>query len=285
MFSSTNYFKFNNIDIIKMSYISQIKLHEKLDIYRIAIGFIKNKIKWDIKKESRSSKIGLRKLKNKYKDKKLVLLCNGPSLNKVDFELLKKSDVFCIGLNKINLLFDDTDFRPNLIVSVNKLVIEQNQHFFNSTKIPTILDSSAVDKIKKRENINFIHSLPFQLKFAGDITGSVCQGYTVTYVALQIAFYLGFKNIALVGCDHNFATKGSSNMTVVSGDKDPNHFSDKYFSGGAKWQLPDLLGSEIHYKIAKEFFESKNRKIVNCTEGGKLEIFERMKLNEFINCV
>ena len=47
----SKYFKFNNIDIIKMSYISQIKLHEKLDIYRIAIGFIKNKIKWDIKKE------------------------------------------------------------------------------------------------------------------------------------------------------------------------------------------------------------------------------------------
>ena len=50
-----------------------------------------------------------------------------------------------------------------------------------------------------------------------------------------------------------------------------------------KWQLPDLLGSEIHYKMAKEYFSSNNRTIVNCTEGGLLEIFDRMDLMEFIN--
>jgi hypothetical protein len=140
-----------------------------------------------------------------------------------------------------------------------------------------------VNEIERRDNVNFIHSLPFQLKFARDITGSVCQGYTVTYVALQVAYYLGFTEVALVGCDHNFVTKGSPNETIVSGEKDHNHFSDKYFSGGAEWQLPDLLGSEIHYKIAREVFEVSNRKIVNCTEGGKLEVFERKKFNDFIH--
>lgn len=266
-----------------MNYLSQIKLPEKLDLYRIGLGFVKNKIKWDIKSEARTSRKELSQLKNKYSGKKMVLLCNGPSLNKVDFQFLKDSGVFCVGLNKINLLFDRTDFRPDLIVSVNKLVIEQNADFFNQTEIPIILDSSAANKINKRKGVNFIYSLPFQLKFAGDVTGAVCQGYTVTYVALQVAFHLGFEEVALVGCDHSFATKGSSNMTVTSGQSDPNHFSDKYFSGGMKWQLPDLLGSEIHYKMAKEYYESKGRKIFNCTEGGLLEIYERKDLKEFIN--
>lgn len=266
-----------------MNYLSQIKLPEKLNIYRISLGFIMSKFKWDITRPGRKSRKMLSALKNKYAGKKMVLICNGPSLNKVDFQLLKESGVFCVGLNKINLLFDRTDFRPELIVSVNKLVIEQNADFFNETEIPIILDSSAANKINMRKGVNFIYSLPFQLKFAGDITGAVCQGYTVTYVALQVAFHMGFEEVALVGCDHNFVTKGSSNMTVLSGDSDPNHFSDKYFSGGMKWQLPDLLGSEIHYKMAKEYFEANGRRIVNCTDGGQLEIFDRKSLREFVN--
>lgn len=268
-----------------MNYLSQIKLKEKLNIYRIILGFLKNRLLWDFKIDSWKSRKKIKGIKGIYKDKKVVILCNGPSLNHVDFDLLKNSDVITIGLNKINLLFEKTEFRPDFIVAVNKLVIEQNKDFFETTKIPLILDSYASSIIKKNNNAMFIHSLLFQLKFAGDISSSVCQGYTVTYVALQIAYHMGFKEVALVGCDHNFETKGSANMTVESGDVDPNHFSDKYFSGGVKWQLPDILGSEIHYKMAKEYFENDNRTIFNCTEGGKLEIFERSTLKYFIENV
>ena len=266
-----------------MNYFSQIKVKEKLNIHRFIIGFLKNRLLWDLNFKSWKSKRYFNKIKDSYKGKKLVILCNGPSLNKVDFDSLKESNVVTIGLNKINLLFERTDFRPDFIVSVNKLVIEQNQAFFNETKIPLILDSSSSKYIKNKKNINYIYSLPFQLKFARDVSSSVCQGYTVTYVALQIAYHLGFEKVALVGCDHNFATKGSANMTVNSGEKDPNHFSDKYFSKGLKWQLPDILGSEIHYKMAKEYYENDSRLIVNCTEGGKLDIFNRMTINEFLN--
>lgn len=266
-----------------MTYISQIKVSEKLNIYRLALGFIRNKLLWDLAKESRKSKQKFKSVKDKFLGKKVVLLCNGPSLNKVDFELLKKSDVFTVGLNKINLLFETTDFRPDLIVSVNKHVIEQNSDFFNSTSIELILDSGSKGLIKFRDNVSFVHSLPFQLKFARDISGSVCQGYTVTYVALQILYHMGFGEVALVGCDHNFATKGSANMTVEAGKSDPNHFSSKYFSDGVKWQLPDLLGSEMHYKIAKEFYELEKRKIFNCSVGGNLEIFDRVSLEYFLN--
>jgi hypothetical protein len=266
-----------------MNYIQQLNPSLKLDIYRIALGFIKNRLKWDLSPKSRSNYVALKRLKNQYAGKKAIILCNGPSLNDVDFNELKMAGIFTIGLNKINLLFNKTDFRPNLIISVNKLVIEQNKDFFNHCDIPLILDSSASNIVKNRSNVNYIHSLPFQLRFAGDISGSVCQGYTVTYVALQIAFHLGFTNVAIVGCDHNFVTEGSANMTVTSGKTDPNHFSSEYFSNGMNWQLPDLLGSEIHYKLAREYFEANNRKIVNCTQGGKLEVYPRMDLKDFIN--
>lgn len=265
------------------NYIKQLKPKAKIDIYRVGIGFIKNRFRWDLNPKARQSKKKFTEIHDKYVGKKAVILCNGPSLNKVDFEMLKDSGVFTIGLNKINLLFDRTEFRPNLIVAINKLVIDQNKDFFNETPIDLILESSTAHLLEKKPNINYIYSLPYQMKFAQDIRGSVCQGYTVTYVALQIAFHMGFSEVALVGCDHYFETKGSPNMKVVSGDTDPNHFSPNYFSKGLEWQLPDIMGSEIHYKMANEYFTAFDKKIYNATDGGHLEIFERKNLKDFIN--
>ncbi|MBI2259911.1 MAG: DUF115 domain-containing protein [Flavobacteriia bacterium] len=267
-----------------MNYISQQNLPDSLNAYRISMGILFNRIKWDLNLKSWKSKKYFSQNHTKYNGKKAIILCNGPSLNSVDFKLLKEKNIYTIGLNKINLLFENTDFRPNLIVAINKLVIEQNIEFYKNTDIELILDSSCANLFNsKKMNIHFVHSLPLQLKFARNIKESICQGYTVTYVALQIAYHLGFSEVALVGCDHNFTTKGSSNMTVRAEDKDPNHFSPNYFSNGVKWQLPDLLGSELHYKLANEYYESNNRKIYNATDGGKLEIFERKTLIDYIN--
>lgn len=265
------------------NYIKQLSPQMKLGIYRMCLGFVKNRLKWDLNSKSRQSKKKFTQMANAYAGKKCVILCNGPSLNDVDFDFLQEKGVFTIGLNKINLLFDRTEFRPNLIVAINKLVIDQNKDFFNETDIDVILDSATSHLLKKKPNINYIYSLPYQLKFAGDIRGAVCQGYTVTYAALQIAFHLGFSEVALVGCDHNFFTKGSPNMKVKSGDTDPNHFSKDYFSGGVEWQLPDLLGSEVHYKMADEYYKAHGKTIYNATSGGKLEIFERKALSDFLN--
>jgi len=93
---------------------------------------------------------------------------------------------------------------------------------------------------------------------------------------------MGFQEVALVGCDHNFATKGPANKEVTSGDADPNHFDPNYFAGGVKWHLPDLAESEGVYLIARNTFEAAGRKIVNATIGGKLEIFERQSLEHFL---
>ena len=86
----------------------------------------------------------------------------------------------------------------------------------------------------------------------------------------------------MVGCDHNFATKGKANLTVTSDKEDPNHFDKNYFAGGVKWQLPDLFESEVAYTMAKNIFEENGKKIYNCTEGGKLDLFERKKLVDFV---
>ena len=247
--------------------------------YRLAVSHIYRRVLWDLKRESWRSRKIMNGMKDSHKGEKAVILCNGPSLLDVDFSLL--DGVYTFGLNKINLLFEKQDYRPSCIVSINHHVIEQNSSFFNKTDIPLFIDSKGVKQITSRDNVCFIPTTQ-QRVFAKDCSMNVYHGYTVTYIALQLAFHMGFSEVALVGCDHNFATKGAANKEVVAGEKDDSHFDPSYFSGGVKWELPDLFESEVSYTMAKNMYESYGREIVNSTNGGKLDIFKRLALNHFL---
>ena len=54
---------------------------------------------------------------------KILIVCNGPSLKKTPLDDFKNE--FSIGLNKIHLIFEQTEWRPNIIVSSNKFVLQQ----------------------------------------------------------------------------------------------------------------------------------------------------------------
>ncbi|HWR66605.1 MAG TPA: hypothetical protein VN364_10835, partial [Bellilinea sp.] len=106
---------------------------------------------------------------------------------------------------------------------------------------------------------------------------SLSGGGTVTYVALQLAYYMGFRQVILVGLDHSFGDKGIPNKTEVRSQvEDANHFAPNYFPKGVKWQLPDLLRSELAYTLARKAFEQDGRRILDATVGGKCEVFEKV---------
>ncbi|AUD04465.1 6-hydroxymethylpterin diphosphokinase MptE-like protein [Spirosoma pollinicola] len=256
-----------------------LQLRDTLNPYRQAALLIKNRLKWDFNKLSWDSRKKLQAVKNKYQGQKAIIICNGPSLNKVDFQQL--DGVFTFGLNKINLLFDRGNFRPSAIVAVNSMVIEQNYDFFNDTQIPLYIDEKGAYLVKNRKNVTFLHSSPVKT-FAKDCSLSVNQGGTVTYVALQLAFHYGFSKVGLIGCDHYFKDKGPANALAVFNGQDDNHFDKNYFASGQKWHLPDLPQNEYSYSMANEVYSNYGRQIYNCTAGGHLDLFDRLPLEDFL---
>jgi len=252
-----------------------------LNPYLAALGLMARRLAWDLRWEALRSRRRTRAQLNRHAGRKAVILCNGPSLLRTDFDAIDASGAHVFGLNKINLLFDKTALRPDTIVAVNAHVLEQNADFYNTTTIPLYLDSSAAGRVASRDNVTFLHSAALN-KFARDCSISINQGYTVTFVALQLAYHMGFTDVALVGCDHSFSQKGPANLAVVAGPRDADHFDPDYFPAGVKWQLPDLAQSEAGYQMAREVFEASGRRIVNCTVGGNLEVFARMPLDAFL---
>jgi hypothetical protein len=252
---------------------------QALNPYFYGGSVIISRLKWDLRLESWRSRAKLHVWKNRFHGEKAVILCNGPSLLKSDLTLLE--GLFTFGLNKIHLLFEKSKFRPSCVVSVNSLVIQQARGVLESLECPVFLDSACYDVVPPKDNVIFLHSTTYP-GFARDCGMSVHQGYTVTYVALQLAFHMGFSRVALIGADHSYTAQGRPNETAVASGPDGNHFDPNYFSGGVKWQLPDLAGSERFYLLAREVFAGAGREIVNATEGGQLELFRREALERFV---
>ena len=124
--------------------------------------------------------------------------------------------------------------------------------------------------------LSFLHTTYTGPKFAHDARHRLWEGATVTYVAMQLAFHMGFKRVVLIGVDHSFTTKGKPNTTVVSQGDDPDHFDGSYFGKGFRWQLPDLETSELAYRRAGENYAAANREIIDATVGGKLTVFQKV---------
>ena len=105
----------------------------------------------------------------------------------------------------------------------------------------------------KRQDLIFLNTNS-PVSFSTNPIHGFWQGATVTYVAMQLAYWMGFKKVLLVGIDHDFEAKGVPGKIITLENGDPNHFRPDYFPRGFKWQLPDLAGSELAYRMAESVF-------------------------------
>jgi len=222
----------------------------------------------------------IRQFKSIHQGKRCFIIANGPSLKKTDLSFLK--DEFTIGMNRIYLLFNELGFKPTYYVCSNNLLLEQFTDDIDALKMPKFLNWSRKE-LFTNENSHFVkHFLSLNDGFSTDISKGTYGGGTVTYFALQLAYYMGFTEVYLVGLDHNFAEKGTPNKTEVrTENEDKSHFHPNYFPKGIKWQLPDLLRSELAYELAAKHFGQDNRKVEDLTVGGKCEVFPKREYSKF----
>ncbi|MBV6396500.1 MAG: hypothetical protein HFACDABA_02098 [Anaerolineales bacterium] len=220
-------------------------------------------------------------LKDTHKSQRAFIIGNGPSLKQTDLTKLKNE--FTFGLNRIYLMFPELGFPTSCLVSINDLVIEQCAAEMSALALPKFFAWRShrhflnLPSTANHQPPTFLYTTYTGPKFSTDARGRIWEGATVTNVALQLAFHMGFENVILIGVDHNFTSKGEANKTVVSAGDDPNHFSPAYFGKGFRWQLPDLDTSEIGYRMARDAYQKAGRAILDATIGGKLTIFPKIE--------
>lgn len=225
-------------------------------------------------REGRRSRETLERLRDSAAGRRCVIIGNGPSLNQMDLSVLKDVDTF--GLNRGYLLFPRIGGPTTYLVSANRYVLEQSMDEMLAAPSPKFFNWRHRQHVPAgRDDVAFLHTVHAP-GFSRDIPGKgLWEGATVTYVAMQLAFHMGYRDVVLIGVDHSFSTPGPAHKLVTSEGADPNHFDPSYFGAGYRWQLPDLEMSERAYRMAKAAFEAAGGSIVDATVGGKLTIFPK----------
>jgi len=202
-----------------------------------------------------------------------VIVANGPSLNAMDLSLLSCETV--IGLNKIHLGLERFGFYPRYYVAVNRHVVEQSRDEIRRLNCVKFIGDRAGDMIPEDGLTHWINTSAAPARFCHDLARGAHEGWTVTYVALQVAYHLGFSEVVLVGLDHRYEFEGEPNAACRRSGPDPNHFAADYFGDQQVWNNPDLARSEQSYRISRAEFEAAGRRIVDATVGGACTIFEK----------
>ena len=213
-------------------------------------------------------------LKDRHVGQRCVLVANGPSLNQMDLSFLMHETA--IGVNKIYLGFRTFSFYPRYFVAVNRKVIDQGLTDIAALNCVKFLgDAGAQGKIQEDGLTYLVNTQDPQNRFCKNLAEEgMHEGWTVTYAALQVAYYLGFNQVVLIGMDHRYQYTGQPNEAQQLVGPDRNHFSAEYFSG-QQWDNPDLVHSEESYRIAKQMFEQDGRSILDATVGGACDIFDK----------
>ncbi len=219
----------------------------------------------------------LNRFHNRHEGERLILVCNGPSLNQTDFSLIRGE--VSMGLNKIHLGLKRLHFYPRYYIAINQRVIQQSAEEIKDLNCTRFLRDLGESNPLKESALTYIVPSNPERKFHGDIREGFFEGFTVTFAALQFAYYMGFSTVAIVGMDHRYKFEGLPNEARKLRGPDTNHFDAGYFSG-QKWDNPDLASSELYYSMARNAYEQAGRRIVDCTINGACNVFEKGELQQ-----
>ena len=204
------------------------------------------------------------------KDKVCVIAGNGPSLSKTPRKLLERYPVF--GANKIYLLQELPGwegYAPEFYSCVDDSMLHDC--------VPDLL--ARVDTFQPAEvflplQVPFpgAHQLKIELGAAFSMRPDlkIYLGGTVTYVALQLALYMGFRTALLVGVDHRYSHRGvRPGSKFIASGADPDHFHPGYFAGGRVYNAWEPA-TEVMYRLAVQAYKQVGGRVINLTPGTAL---------------
>lgn len=216
----------------------------------------------------------IERFKGVHCNERCFIVATGPSLRIEDLNLLHEKGEICISVNGIFKAFDKTKWRPDYYMASDPA--------FTMTWYKEILEMDVKEKfiadvawISECEEINsYFYKWHLQKEkfdgeypnFSDDFSRCSYWGCTIVYEgALQLAVYMGVKEIYLLGVDCNY----------VNGSRS-NHFFEDNVKDTMDHQERNMI---LAYQAAEQYAKAHGIKIYNATRGGKLEVFERVSFD------
>ena len=231
----------------------------------------------------------LKKLKDKYKGKRCFICGNGPSLSAQDLDILHSRGEYTFGMNRIFKIFPQTQWRPTFYICEDHIIMENIQDEVNAIDcdikfIPTelkwyydvnIKNAYHFNKNNKHcENQN--HGFSYNAAKRLECTG------TVSITCIQLAYYMGFSEVYLIGVDHNFNNMTDKDGNKVIDNSIKNYFCEDYDKDVQTKVVHDLYRTTKSYECAKKACDEVGFKVFNATRVSKLDVFPRVDLDKLL---
>lgn len=228
----------------------------------------------------------LKKFRNIHKGERCFIIGTGPSLTVEDLELLK--DEVCFGSNRIFEIYPRTDWRPTYYMNqdcvlINKFADEINALRAKALFMPMdIREKFAANPLAHFFVLRHKEFYPSDAEFSEKLHYYMGQGFTVTYGAIQMARYMGFSQVYLLGIDHNYSISLNEKGIPVMNEGAQDYFKGSKASNQGL-NLPRVVESTVAYMTARKYADRHpDFTVYNATRGGKLEAFERVKLEDVL---
>lgn len=223
----------------------------------------------------------LRKFKNIHVGETCFIVGNGPSLSADDLEVLHKNNIPTFGFNRIYLMFEKTSWRPTYYISQDEKMLKNCIKQVNEMELPykfIPLQWKYYFGINIKDALYFNMQADASIPF-GEFANIVENSNTVAYTAAQLAAYMGFKKIYLIGVDHSFSVVKNDKGEIIRDENAKDYFTDAYNADKDELYIPNLDASTRTFLKMKKNCDAAGIEVYNATRGGKLEVFPRVNFD------
>ena len=267
---------------------SKIFFEEFANVY--AARNMGNKV---INKANHLDYLMLNTLRNRHLGNRCFILGNGPSLSLKDINRLKNEYTFAS--NKIYLIYGDTTWRPTFYSAEDPLLVKNVSYEISKLQQSTkLFPEHMLQFIQRDINTHFIPFIPQLNKldkrhneedraFSLDLTNGINWGSTITYSMIQMAVFMGFKRIYLIGVDHSYVKPKKMNGNKYICEGEVNHFHKDYRMIGEEWNDPKVTTLERSYEYAENVCKEIGVKIYNASRKTQLDVFEKINFDDIEN--
>jgi hypothetical protein len=234
------------------------------------------------------------RLRDRHAGRRCFVIGNGPSLNVADLDRLRGE--IAIASNKIYLAFEKTDWRPTYLTVIDEVLAANARAALRAQRLEKIYSWEAAVELRPDWGATVVRTLPHPRDangaetpgFSDDLTRGVHGGFSVLYLSLQAAAFMGMREIYMLGVDFSFQLAPETGEVkpfagrVLQSAGESNHFHPGYRAAGERWTYPNLEGQRRAFALAREWFESRGGCLVNVSRKTELDVLERRELESVL---
>lgn len=221
------------------------------------------------------------RFKNIHKGETCVLIGNGPSVNHHDLIQLNQLNLTTFVFNRFHKIYDSVEFEPTYTLSIDPSFIDDFfEELLKNAKGTLFIGHHKY--LPQMQGFNWLRIKDTKIfKFAENPLRSISPGGSVVVAAIQLAYYMGCKDIYLYGIDHSFRVESIPESPNGKVQGEGNHFIKDYRSDTA-WFPPDTVKIEQSFTACLNKINRGSGNLINISRESKLPGVPRQDFTDFI---